>query len=159
MTIEATAAVRRPAYDPATFVRAFAEAWARPDPDRLAALLHPDARLVAPLMTTTIGRAAGREELRRLILLWPDVRIEVVRWSAAGDVVFIEIVMAATFAGHPLRIPAVDRIVLEDGLVRERVTYVSDPLALVATLATRPSGWRRWWRSGIGPPRRRCRLG
>ncbi len=158
----AEAALQRNAAETPTdaecFVRAFAAAWARPSVDRLGALLHPDAQLVAPMMNTTVGREACREELRRLLLLWPDLRIDVVRWSATGDLVFIELVMNASFAGQPIRIPAIDRILLQDGLVRERVSYVADPLLLLAPLITRPSGWLRWWKSGVGPPRRRCRL-
>jgi ketosteroid isomerase-like protein len=158
---EATAELRLVGRDDsaaARFVRAFTEVWARPDADRLGALLHPDVRLAGPMMNTTVGQAAGQEELRRLIALWPDVRVEVRRWSAAGPLVFIEFILHATFAGRPLRIPAIDRILLKDGKCVERVTYVSEPLALLAALVTRPSGWLRWWRAGVGPPRRRCRL-
>jgi ketosteroid isomerase-like protein len=142
----------------ARFVEQFAAAWARPTVERLAALLHPEVRLRAPLMNPTDGYAASREEMRRLLLLWPDVHIEVERWSASGDVVFIEITMHATVAGRPARIPAIDRILLRDGLVLERVTYVAEPLPLLMTLLLRPSAWRRWWRSGLGAPRRPCRL-
>ncbi len=144
--------------DTARFVERFAVAWARPTVERLAALMHPEVRLRAPLMSSTSGLAASREEMRRLLLMWPDVRIEVERWSASGDLVFIEITMHATVAGRPTRIPAIDRILLRDGLVLERVTYVADPLSLLTNLLLRPSGWRRWWRSGVGAPRRRCRL-
>lgn len=140
------------------FVEQFAAAWARPTAERLAALLHPEVRLSAPMMRTTTGREASREELRRLIALWPDVRVEVERWSATDDFVFIEITMHATVAGRPLRIPAIDRFVLRDGLAMERVTYVAEPLSLLASVLMRPSGWLRWWRSGVGPPQRRCRL-
>jgi len=144
--------------DVTRFVRAFADAWAQPTAERLGALLHPDVRLVAPLMKVTVGKAASVEEMRRLLLLWPDVRIEVERWSGSGDLVFIEIAMRATFAGRPLSVRGIDRITLRDGLVVERVTYVADPLSMLAILLTRPTGWRRWWRSGVGSPRRRCRL-
>jgi hypothetical protein len=144
--------------DAARFVEKFATAWARPTVAGLAVLMHPEVRLRAPLMSPTNGLAASREEMRRLLLLWPDVRIEVERWSASGDLVFIEITMHATVAGRPVRIPAIDRILLRDSLVLERVTYVADPLPLLMTLLLRPSGWGRWWRSGVGAPRRPCRL-
>jgi hypothetical protein len=144
--------------DAAHFVEKFTAAWARPTVERLGALMHPEVRLRAPLMSPTNGLAASCEEMRRLLLLWPDVRIEVERWSATGDLVFIEITMHATVAGRPTRIPAIDRILLRDGLVLERVSYVADPLPLLTAMLLRPSGWRRWWRSGVGPPRRPCRL-
>jgi hypothetical protein len=144
--------------DTARFVERFAAAWARPTVERLAALMHPEVRLRAPLMSPTNGLAASREEMRRLLLLWPDVRIEVERWSGSGDLVFIEITMHATVASRPARVAAIDRILLRDGQVLERVTYVADPLPLLTTLLLRPSGWLRWWRSGVGAPRRPCRL-
>jgi hypothetical protein len=142
----------------ARFVDAFAAAWAQPSVEGLGALLHPEVRLVAPMMNVTAGKAAGMEEMRRLLLLWPDVRIEVERWSGSGNLVFIEITLHATAGGRPLRMRAIDRITLADGLVIERVTYVADPIAAIAALLLRPRGWRRWWRSGVGPPRRACRL-
>lgn len=142
----------------ARFVQAFADAWARPTPEGMAALMHPEVRLEAPMMNVTLGKAASLEEMRRLLLLWPDVHVEVERWRGAGDLVFIEFAMIATFAGRPLRIRGIDRIVLKDGLAIERVTYVADPLSMLSILLTRPSGWRRWWRAGVGLPRRRCRL-
>ena len=150
-------AAPRPA-DAARFVEKFTAAWERPTVEALAALLHPEVRLRAPMMNPTDGYAASREEMRRLLLLWPDVHIEVDRWSATDDLVFIDITMHATVAGQPTRIRAIDRILLRDGLVLERVSYVADPLPLLMTMLLRPSGWLRWWRSGVGPPRRRCGL-
>jgi hypothetical protein len=139
-------------------VEKFTAAWTRPTVEGLAALLHPEVRLRAPLMNPTAGYVASREETRRLLALWPDVRIDVGRWSATDDLVFIDITIHATFAGRPIRIEAIDRILLRDGLVVERVSYVSEPLSLLLNVLLRPSGWLRWWRSGVGPPVRRCRL-
>jgi len=133
-----------PPADAARFVEKFTAAWARPTVEALAALLHPHVRLRAPMMNPTDGYAASREEMRRLLLLWPDVHIEVGRWSATDDLVFIDITMHATVAGQPTRIRAIDRILLRDGLVLERVSYVADPLPLLMTMLLRPSGWLRW---------------
>jgi SnoaL-like domain len=133
------------------FVVAFADAWARPTPERLARLLHPDVRLVAPMMASTVGLDEAREEFGRVIGLLPDIRGRVHRWSGAGDVVFIEFTLSATFGGRPVEWRLVDRFLLADGLAVERVSYF-DPLPLAATLIRRPSGWPRLWRSGIGRP-------
>jgi SnoaL-like protein len=133
------------------FVAAFAEAWARPTPERLGSLLHPDVRLIAPMMATTVGLEQAQAEFARVIELIPDIKGEVHRWSGSGDVVFIEFTLSGTFAGRPIAWHAVDRFLLEDGLGIERVSYF-DPLPLVATLIRRPSGWGKLWRSGIGPP-------
>jgi hypothetical protein len=139
------------------FVAAFADAWARPNPERLARLLHPDVRLVAPMMASTVGLEEAREEFGRVIGLLPDIRGRVHRWSGTGDLVFIEFTLSATFAGRPVEWRLVDRFLLADGLGIERVSYF-DPLPLAATIIRRPSGWPRLWRSGIGPPIGRRRL-
>jgi ketosteroid isomerase-like protein len=141
----------------AAVVARFAERWAHPDADRLMELCHQDVRFHAPLMSPTVGFAACREEFRRLFLLRPDTRIEVHRWSARGNAVFIELTIHMTIGGKPLRIPGVDRLLLKDGLILERVAY-ADSLPVITALVSTPREWRRWWRSGIGPPRRPCRL-
>lgn len=141
----------------AEFVAAFAEAWARPTPDRLGVLLHPDVLLVAPLMATTTGLDEAKEEFGRLLELLPDIRGTVERWSGDDDVVFIEFTLAATFGGRPIEWRLVDRFLLRDGLAIERVSYF-DPLPVAAAMARRPSGWARMWRSGLGPPLGRRRL-
>ena len=141
----------------AKFVAAFGEAWARPTPEGLGALLAPDIRLIAPLMATTNGLEEAKQEFRRLLELVPDVHGMVERWSGGDDVVFIEFTLAATFAGRPIEWRLVDRFLLRDGLAIERVSYF-DPLPIVAAMASRPSGWRRLWRSGLGPPLGRRRL-
>jgi hypothetical protein len=139
------------------FVTAFAEAWARPTPERLGRLLHPDVRLIAPMMAKTVGLEQAQAEFARVIELLPDIKGEVHRWGGSGAVVFIEFTLSGTFAGRPISWHAVDRFLLQDGLGIERVSYF-DPLPLAATLARSPSGWGKLWRSGIGPPMRRRRL-
>lgn len=143
--------------DPARFAASFAEAWAEPTPDRLVGILHPDVRLVAPLMATTVGHDEARCEFSRLFGLMPDLRGRVERWSGAGGVVFIEFTLSGTLEGHPIEWRLVDRFRLEDGLGIERVSYF-DPLPLVAAFARVPSAWGRLWRSGLGPPMWRRRL-
>jgi ketosteroid isomerase-like protein len=134
-----------------TFAAAFAEAWAHPTPEGLVKLLHPEVRLEAPMMETTVGHDAAIAEFRRLFELLSDVHGDVQRWSARDDVVFIEWTLSATFAGRPLQWRLVDRFLVADGLGLERVAYF-DPLPLAAAIARNPRGWRRWWRSGLGPP-------
>ena len=120
------------------FVRRFAEAWASPDPDGLAALVHPDAELIQPLMPALKSREEWREAVRGLVELMPDLRGEVREWSASGGIVFIEMTLKGTLAWRPFEWSLVDRIVLEDGLVRSRVSYFdSAPLGL--EILKRPS--------------------
>ena len=131
-TAEATAA---PA---AEFVERFAVAWADPSPERLLELAHPGVVLVQPAMRRIEGREQARRSWTELFALWPDLRAEVDRWSATGDYVFIDFRLRATVARRPFEWPAVDRILLEDGLVRERVSYF-DPLPLMLESLKRPS--------------------
>jgi hypothetical protein len=154
--IDAVASADHRADEAAQFVQAFAKVWAHPTMEGFARLLHPDVRLAAPMMKTTVGRDAGLEELGRLLWLRPDVRIEVNRWGARGDVVLIELTLMATVGGRLLRVPAVDRILLKDGLVLERVTY-ADPIPVLLTLLRHPRDFLRWVRSRWGvrrPPDR-----
>ena len=127
------------------FVAAFAKTWARPSVEGLLALLHPNARLAAPMMPVVVGHRQCAVELERLLAVWPDVHLEVVRSATMGNAVFIELILHATFAGKPVRIPAIDRILLEDGLCLERVSFVADLSSLLAPLM-RPTGWFKLWR-------------
>jgi len=127
----------------ADFVRRFEEAWARSDPDALVALFTDEARLVQPMMPTTVGKAAARAAFARLLGMVPDLHAIVHRWGAGDEegVVFIEFTLAGTFGGRELSWPAVDRFVLRDGLVVERASYF-DAARLGLEMATRPRGWR-----------------
>jgi hypothetical protein len=122
----------------ADFVHEFARAWADPSPERLADLAHPDVRLRQPMMRPMRGRAAWREAVRELLGLVPDLRGEVVRWAASGPDLFIELRLRGTLGRRPYEWTLVDHIRLEDGLVRERVSYF-DPLPLVLEGLKRPS--------------------
>jgi hypothetical protein len=109
------------------FVDRFAETWGRPTPEGLAALAAPGVRLVQPGMRTVHGKEAWREAVRELLELVPDLRAEVLRWGATDDGVLIEFTLRGTLARRPYEWTLVDRIVLEDGLVKERISYF-DPL-------------------------------
>ena len=134
--------------DVARFVERFADAWAGPHPDRLLELLHPDVRLVQPMFASTAGRASAESGFfRTLFRFLPDLRLEVVRWSAVGDTVFIEWTASATLGGRPVRWPGVDRFLLADGRATERVAYF-DSIPLLVAVLRRPSSWPALWRSG-----------
>ena len=136
--------------DPARFVERFADGWAGPHPERLLALLAPDVRLVQPLSPPVTGRtAAAREIFGPIFRFLPDLRLAVVRWSAAGDVVFIEWTAAATLGTGVLRWSGVDRFLLgADGAALERVAWF-DPAPIVAAILRHPSCWWRFVRSGV----------
>jgi ketosteroid isomerase-like protein len=140
----------------ANFVDGFATSWANPTVESHSALWHDDIVLIQPLMPKAVGRQACEEGFRRLFRLIPDLHATVQRWSAAGDVVFIEFTLAGTFGARPIEWDAVDRFVLRDGLAAERVSYF-DSLPLAIEMALRPRGWRQLARAGFRPQLSRLR--
>jgi ketosteroid isomerase-like protein len=122
----------------AEFVERFTAAWQDPSPERLSELAHPDVVLIAPATRPVRGKEEARRSWSRLFSVLPDLRAEVDRWSGSGDLVFIEFRLRATVSRRPFEWPAVDRFLLEDGLVRERVSYF-DPLPLMLEALKRPS--------------------
>lgn len=122
----------------AEFVARFAEAWANPDPDRLAALAHPEVELVQPMLPVVRGRQAWRHATLRLLALAPDLRGEIDGWSASGEDILIEWRLRGTLAWRPFEWPLVDSIRIEDGLVRRRVAYF-DSLPLILEGLKRPT--------------------
>ena len=123
---QATAAPVRSA---AEFVKRFESTWASPSAQGLAALDHPDVVLVQPSMRTMRGRAEVERGWGELFAALPDLRGEVLGWSGEDDLVYIELRLRATIARRPFEWTLVDRIRLEDGLVRERISYF-DPTPL-----------------------------
>jgi len=135
--------------DAARFVEQFADAWAGPHPDRLLDLLQPEVRLVQPLFGLTTGRTTAQASFfGPLFRFLPDLHLEVDRWSAVGDTVFIEWTAGATLAGRPFRWSGVDRFVLAQGRAVERVAYF-DALPLLGAVLRHPSSWPAFWRSGM----------
>lgn len=133
----------------ADFVRRFAEFWQAPAVEHLDTVLAPDARLSAPMVSTTYGLEAGKRTFAELFELIPDMTAEVHRWGATSDGVLIELTVRGTASGAPVSWQSVDRFVLnEDGLAIERFTYF-DSLPLLLTLVRRPRTWPGFTRSRI----------
>jgi ketosteroid isomerase-like protein len=137
------------------FVAAFTAAWAAPRLEAFEALARPEVRLVQPVAPTTEGIEAFRDFFRRLMALIPDLSARVERWAPSDDGVYIELTFRGTLGGKPVSWRGIDRITLRDAKIAERVNY-SDPVPILGAIATRPSSWLRWWRSGFGPPPRRA---
>jgi ketosteroid isomerase-like protein len=137
--------------DAAAFVEKFIEAWEDPRLERFQAVTHPDVVLEQPMMPRMVGKEAAREGFRRLLELFPGIRGRVLRWTAEGNVVFIEMRMTVPAGSRPLEWDLTDRIELEGGLVRERVSYM-DSIQIVLGILTRPSLWSRVVRLNL--PRR-----
>lgn len=123
------------------FVRFFAEGWAIGAGEgffeHFIARKHPDVLLEQPLMPPARGHAGVRKMFGSLFAAVPDLRGEVVSWGPTHDGVLIELTLRGTFGGRPLEWTVVDRIVLEDGMIRSRRSYF-DPLPLLRVMLTRP---------------------
>jgi len=124
----------------ADFVARFTETWSDPSPERLNALLHPQGRLVQPLSKPLVGRDEHLAAWRRLFAQFPDLKAEIHGWAGSEERLFIEFTLRATVGGRPISWDCTDRILLEDGLVMERVAYF-DPLPLIGQVLRRPSSW------------------
>jgi ketosteroid isomerase-like protein len=134
--------------DHAAFVDGFRRFWAAPSLDGFGALLADDVTLVQPLARTMRGLDEVRRGFRPVFAWLPDMRGEVDRWSASGDVLYVDFRLMATIGGRHFEWPVIDRFVLRaDGKATERVSYF-DSLPLLAATLGRPSGWGRLWSSG-----------
>ena len=138
-----------------TWVAAFTEGWRAPrEADAFVAyfrpMLAPDVRLVQPQLPDVTGLDAFESEfVRPLFALIPDIRAEVERWAAQGDVLYIELTLRGTPGGRPISWRACDRVTLRDGLAIERESYF-DPGPLLAAVATRPRAWPPFLRLQLG---------
>ena len=78
-----------PDAEAAAFVKRFESAWATSRVEALLELLTDDVALIQPGMPSTHGKEAARELFRRLLRLIPDLHVEVHRWAARDEVLFI----------------------------------------------------------------------
>jgi hypothetical protein len=141
---------------PAHWVQLFADAFGAGQYEAVARLeeyTHPDYLAVQPRTPDAVGPAGLLDLFARVYALVPDLRGEVLQANVYEGGVYIEVRLSGTLGGRPVTWDACDRFWFQDGLVRGRVSYM-DPLVLLERVASRPRAWRRWWRSGLGPPTR-----
>jgi ketosteroid isomerase-like protein len=124
----------------AGLVARFADAWGRMDPDAFTPLFHPDVHLIHPIERNTHGVEEARRFMQRTMSVVPDLRYDVQGWASGSGHVIIWGRLYGTAGGAPIEWPLVDRIRMEDGLIRERVAYF-DPLAVFGAVARRPRAW------------------
>jgi ketosteroid isomerase-like protein len=67
----------------------------------------------------------------------PDLVGDLKRWGETADGVFIELTLHGHLGGRPVEWTVADRIILEDGMIRERRSYF-DPVPLLRAVALRP---------------------
>jgi ketosteroid isomerase-like protein len=73
------------------------------------------------------------------------------RSAVDGDVALIAWRLAFALGGRPFELRIVDRIVIADGLIREREAYY-DSLGFMLVLLSRPRSWPGYWRYRGYPP-------
>jgi SnoaL-like domain len=127
----------------AEFVEFFAAGWtigAR-DPEaffrHFGPRMHPDTVLLQPIAPPARGRGALQALFGPLFKAVPDLEGVVKRWGETADGVFIELTLRGHLGRKPIEWTVVDRIILADGLIRERRSYF-DSAPLVKALVLRP---------------------
>ena len=139
MTVtEPRATERSPA---AEFVDFFAAGWAKgADGDffgHFESRIHPDVLMTQPLAPPARGIATFRPLFEPLFRAIPDLRGEVRSWGETDDGVLIELHLSGHLGGRPVGWTTIDRIVLEDGKIKERHAYF-DPSPLLKAMLLRP---------------------
>ena len=130
--------------DYSDWVGAFAELWSggRKNLDRFLDVMSPGIRLVAPGFKPTEGWDEGYKAFGRAFEAMPDLTGEVRRWSASGDLLFVEMTFSATVGGRKVEWDNVDRFLFRDGYAVERVAYF-DPTAVRKAFLSSLSGLKR----------------
>ncbi len=132
----------------AAFVERFTETWANPSLDGFQALVHPDGVLEQPIQPRMVGKAAHREGFRRLLEDFPGIHGEVHGWSGTAGELYIWMTLRVPGGSRPIEWDLVDKIILEDGLVLERISYF-DGLSLIGQVLRRPSLWPKLIKSRL----------
>jgi SnoaL-like domain len=100
------------------FVDRWAAFWQAPDPARVGELAAGDIELRYPGLPEPLrGIEAWRERVASIVRRFPDVRLAVTAYAAAGDLWFVSWRGTATADGHPIAWEGIDRMRLRDGLV------------------------------------------
>jgi ketosteroid isomerase-like protein len=133
--------VTQPRSQAAEFVDFFAEGWdqgAGPGFfEHFEARIQPDMLMTQPLAPAARGIETFRPLFEPLFRAIPDLRGEVLRWGETEDGVLIELHLSGHLGGRPVAWTTVDRILLEDGKIKERHAYF-DPAPLVKAMLLRP---------------------
>jgi hypothetical protein len=108
---------------PASFtVDHWAAFWADPDPDRAARVSTDDVVGDWPGDPEPVrGKEAYRARIAQVLELVPDLHLEVAEHAHGPNCIFIHWIAHGTGANGPFEIDGIDRILLEDGLVKENL--------------------------------------
>ena len=139
-------------------VRFFAEGWAKPKPDgfldHFRPRFHAEARLEQPTLPAAQGWEQIEARFRDLFAAFPGYLVTVDDWAARGDLVYIEVTHHVPVGSRTVTWRGVDRIVLEGGLLRERIAYF-DTMETLPMALRAPRTWPRLLRWNLGNLRAR----
>lgn len=138
--------------DAAAWVEQFRLVWQAPllRLERLLALMSEDVVLIAPSNPPlSRGRAAGKAAFKRALRAMPDLRAEVVRWSANDNALFIEMVFHATIGARTISWRNIDRFLFREGCAVERIAYFN-PAPVRKAFLSSPLGVFRLLRMRLG---------
>ncbi len=88
-----------------------------PSPDSYAAVFHPEGEVADCGMAVPTPASQVREAIAHVLKLMPDLFIDMKRYRARGDTVFVEAANSGTINGTRVAWDAVYRVHLKDGLV------------------------------------------
>ena len=139
MTVTESRAQQRSAA--AEFVDFFAAGWGEGAAgeffEHFESRIHPDVLMTQPLAPAARGIGTFRPLFEPLFRAIPDLRGEVRSWGETADGVLIELHLTGHLGGRPVAWTTVDRIVLEEGKIKERHAHF-DPAPLVKAMLLRP---------------------
>ena len=125
----------------AEFVDFFAKGWGLGAGDQFfehfESRIHPDVLMTQPLAPPARGVGTFRPLFEPLFRAIPDLRGEVRSWGPTDDGVLIELRLSGHLGGRAVAWTTVDRIVLEDGRIKERHAFF-DPAPLIKAMLLRP---------------------
>lgn len=128
------------------FIGQFREAWACATLDALMAPLRDDVTLIQPMSKPIVGKLAATNEFRRVLYRLPGMRGEDISGLGQGDLVLIDWTMVVPIGAKTIRVPIVDKVLLEGGLVKKRTAYF-DPTLVSRPLLRSPSSLLRHLKS------------
>jgi hypothetical protein len=88
-----------------------------PTPDSYAAVFHPEGEVADAGMPTPTPASKVRDAIAHVLRLMPNLHIDMKRYRARGNVVFVEAANSGTINGARVAWDAVYRVHLKDGLV------------------------------------------
>ncbi len=102
----------------------FAAFWSNPNPGGAKSRLAQDVVGRWPGGIVVEGVEAYNRQLRAVIALMPDVRLEVMEHARNGDLAFIRWVSHGTGVEGPFSMEGVDRLRIRDGQIMENVVFL-----------------------------------